>query len=764
MNAFAAPGRFPHASVSYRRAGGLCLYLVGAGGILLGSLGSLDAAESGKTAAKDGLMEKALSGEAQQKKVAAFLREFPRAFAMTDPVRVKNGHRIRFARAVASMAMRFNLPPDELYDGLQKQAQEATQKYKEGSQPPIEIARLLFLAEKYAFCMDASLKTGDAAHRAQPRSTAAVVASLELAAYAALELQQFEAARQYLTVSLGETGPRTDLDTWTRIQTGIALCARRQGDSQAQLKILRLVHEEHRLALGPNHKETLRYHNELAAALYDARQDAQAEKEYQSVLLRLEEAPDPDQDAILSVKKNLATVLEALNRLSEAETLRKEVLRHCETTLTKIHPDSQVAACKLAMNYYLGKRYDEAQKILAGLLHVDSLAAGDDHKSTMLARHMLVDVLDRMGHYAEALTQLQILYEQRQRINGETHEDTLRAASEMARFHGILGDHKSAEPLEAKVLAGRLKHLHPDHEQVVSSRLALALIQSRLKKDLEARKQALEAVRSCEKTLAAEHSLHLYARNVLATVSESEVAVEQMLGEFQNTYDILVKRMGPDHLGTLETLFNVGIYTSRLKRHTEAEKIFRQVYAGRQRAMGSLHPGTFEARGAIGVNLIDQNRNAEAEAWLKETVGLLQAQVEETDKMLLLNRFRLAAAIARQDRLDESLEVLDAVAEILQKENPPSPLLTDVDNLRTNVKRIQEQKLARGNTFLATPGGILFPSVLSGAPQTGSLPFANIQTGAQTISAPVGFSPSAPAPEGAPSAASPPPPSSKTAP
>ncbi len=676
-----------------------------------------------------------------ESKVAALIREFPRALAFRPPESTEDGKRYRYVEAAKPLFERFNLPTEGLYEAMRSYVLgRLLKKDLTGT----ELARFYFMIQRYNEVVDVALIAGEEAHHAKPRISANVAAALELAGYAALEQQKYVDAKQYFTVASLETDSETDLGAWTQIQTALAFTHFLLADYPAQLKTLREVMERHRLALGPGHLETLRYHNELAAALYDQRQDAAAEAEYRKILQRLEEKEDANSAALISVRKNLASVLESLKRYTEAEALLRIVLESQRSTLGKTHEDVMRTRFRLVDIVVEGKKFSDAEEEIRSLLEFTRLYLGPDHYHCLVSRRKLASLYYSTGRFTEAATQFQVLHEEEQKVLGVNDRESWTTYNDLGVCYNELNQPDKAEAVFKKVLEWRLKNLPPDDLDTLGTRNNLGIAYDKQKKLQLAKEQYLIAYEARKRLLGPNHDRTLAVLNNLTVLEGKEKDPEVVLQQYRDILQNLLKIHGPEGTETLTARFNIALRLESLLRYEEAEKEYRIIYDIWLRMRGKTHPETMTAFRSLGANLLRQNRAVEAEAMLREGLPNVRENLEPDHEDLILYLYFYAHALSSTNKVEEAIALLSKTLETLIKSKGESfPLVTDFKTQLNYCRQLQQAQVAVKLEKDKMIGGISAAAVLQRPPSSGgSLPI-NLPLNLPTV-------PVAPPPKGVP--------------
>ncbi|GAA5140063.1 hypothetical protein GCM10023213_21930 [Prosthecobacter algae] len=676
-----------------------------------------------------------------ESKVAALIREFPRALAFRPPESTEDGQRYRYVEAAKPLFERFNLPTEGLYEAMRSYVLgRLLKKDLTGT----ELARFYFMIQRYSEVVDVALIAGEEAHHAKPRISANVAAALELAGYAALEQQKYVDAKQYFTVASLETDSETDLGAWTQIQTALAYTHFLLADYPAQLKTLREVMERYRLTLGPGHLETLRYHNELAAALYDQRQDAAAEAEYRKMLQSLEEKEDANSAALISVRKNLASVLESSKRCDEAEALLRQVLESQRSTLGKTHEDVMRTRFRLVDIVVEGKKFSDAEKEIRSLLEYIRLYLGPDHYHCLMGRRKLASLYYSTGRFAEAATQFQVLYEEEQKVLGVNDQESWKTYNDLGVCYNEMNQPDKAEAVFKKVLVWQLKNLQHDHLDTLVTRNNLGIAYEKQNKFELAEKQYLITHLARLRLLGPNHDLTRAASNNLTALMIKENDPEVVLQQYQDILQDLLKIHGPKGIETVTVRFNIALRLESLLRYEEAEKQYRIIYDIRLRIRGKTHPETMIAFRSLGANLLRQNRAVEAEAMLREGLPNVRENLKPDDVDLFHYHSTYARALSSTNKVEEAIALLTETLETLIKSKGESfPLVTNFKTQLNHCRQLQQAQVAAKLEKDKMIGGISAAAVLQRPPSSGgSLPI-NLPLNLPTV-------PVAPPPKGVP--------------
>ncbi|MGW0468782.1 tetratricopeptide repeat protein [Streptomyces sp. NPDC003027] len=312
-------------------------------------------------------------------------------------------------------------------------------------------------------------------------------------------------------------------------------------------------------------------------------------------------------------------------------------------------------------------RWDEARDVLRSVTEDRERVLGPDHADTLASRYEYAFTLSRLARPADALREFDRVGEGRVRLLGVDHPDTLAARQETAYVLGRLGRHFEAHRLYTEVLASRERTMGPDHPDTLRCRHNLALNLGRLGRTEESYRMAREVAEARARLLGAEHPDTLVTRYEVAYTLGRLGRWSEALSGYREVATARDSVLGADHPDTLAARYEAGICLGRLGRGAEAVDLFRDLVAARTRVHGAEDPETLRARHALGVNLgrADRWDEALAEARAVRAVRERVLGAEHPDTLVSLRE--TAVALGRLDRWEEALPVHRQVAEVRER-------------------------------------------------------------------------------------------------
>jgi tetratricopeptide (TPR) repeat protein len=272
---------------------------------------------------------------------------------------------------------------------------------------------------------------------------------------------------------------------------------------------------------------------------------------------------------------------------------------------------------------------------------VASAPLGEDHPTTLRARHFLAEALMDNGLWQEAEEEFRKVVRLRELILGKTHQDTLESRDRLGLCLRLANRPAEAESEYRMVIEGRRKVLGDEAFDTLDSRHGLAYVaamrgrtdeaerefrllldkrQPLLGKDhpatlatlhdlswvlgkrgdFEEAERGFKSVRDQWLRIAHEkHPSALHAEYELAIVHRMSGLVDKALEEFQDVLVRLKDALGESHPSTLKTRHELASTLLDLGRPEDAKKEFRAVLSQSRAALGNEHPVTIAALRAL---------------------------------------------------------------------------------------------------------------------------------------------------------------------
>ncbi|MET7641264.1 serine/threonine-protein kinase [Streptomyces sp. NPDC005438] len=307
-------------------------------------------------------------------------------------------------------------------------------------------------------------------------------------------------------------------------------------------------------------------------------------------------------------------------------------------------------------------RWAEAHEVHHTVAEERGRVLGPDHPDTLASDHERAFALGRMGRHPEALRVYTEVAARRERILGPAHPETLAARQESAYVLGELGRRQEAGELYASVLAIREQTMGPDHPDTLRCRHNLTFTLARLGQLDEALRMGVETVRRRARVLGAGHTDTLATQHEVGFVYGRLGRWKEALPVFEDLARARARTLGGSHPETLSARYEVGICLGRLGRCGEALELYRHLSETWADTQGGEHPDTLRARHGIGVNLGRLGHWEQALAENRAVWTLRSRALGARAKDTLVSLREVAVALGWLDRWEEALGAYRQVA------------------------------------------------------------------------------------------------------
>jgi serine/threonine protein kinase/tetratricopeptide (TPR) repeat protein len=309
------------------------------------------------------------------------------------------------------------------------------------------------------------------------------------------------------------------------------------------------------------------------------------------------------------------------------------------------------------------------------------------------------------------LTAEELLIEASARIKGRFVGQPLVAASvhlaignsfrQLSRFD-LAYDHLTAS------LDLRRRHLGDTHRDTLEAASDRGLLLVELRKWNEAIPALRQVVAAARTNLRSDDPLTIKAIGRLALGLQDVGQMAEAEALFKEALDSARSALVPDDLQTLAILNDFGIQLQTRKKLAEAEAAFRFAADGRAKALGPTHPGTLESRQNLAVVLDDEGRWTEAKPLCEQVLADKQRVLGPDHIDTLSSENNLASLLERHGEWEAAFVLYDEAYEGFRKalgmDNPVT--LRVQSNLgqfmfRFGMRASRPELLARAETILA---------------------------------------------------------------
>ncbi|MFF5448770.1 tetratricopeptide repeat protein [Streptomyces sp. NPDC012888] len=267
--------------------------------------------------------------------------------------------------------------------------------------------------------------------------------------------------------------------------------------------------------------------------------------------------------------------------------VRQDLGEEHRTTLSARH--------NLAVAHLKADEPASAIPLLRANLNVQQRERGANHASTLTTLRHLADAHRQAGDLEPALRLYGRTFRGLTRTLGAEHPDTLAALNCLAYTHRLAGRPEDAIPLHEEALPAVERELGPSHLDTLAARNSLAA-SYRDVGDL-ARSVALyeRNLAACARDLGEDHPHTSTARHNLAGAYAAAGDHERALACLEDTLPHQERLLGAEHPDTLTTRMNIAATYRALGRRKEAIRLYRKTLDSCIRALGLTHPVTLTA-------------------------------------------------------------------------------------------------------------------------------------------------------------------------
>ena len=388
-----------------------------------------------------------------------------------------------------------------------------------------------------------------------------------------------------------------------------------QGQHDRAVALFQEVLRDLTAQFGANHRDTLVCKNSLGVLAHEQGKYDRAESIYQEVLRARTALLGANDLDTLNSKNNLAGLYRSQRKFDQAERLYLEVVRGLTNSLGASHPHTLTATNNLALLYQARRLYDRAEALFLKTLETQSVQLTPDHPDTLVTRSNLAGLylVQRKYDRAEPLY-LEVVRARTAKL-GADHPRTLTSKHNLAVLYARTGRRKECVKRLEEVLHGRRRHEGDNHPDTISVGLSLAAI-----------------------------------HHDLGQLPQAEALIDEWLPRS------LVK-VGLDHPMTQTGVQTALAIYRRTQKLARAEPLLRDLANFWKGKAGADTPAYATHLARLGENLINQQKWADAERVLRESLGI-RAKKEPDSWRTFYNRSSLGVALGCLRRHAEARPLL----------------------------------------------------------------------------------------------------------
>jgi len=373
---------------------------------------------------------------------------------------------------------------------------------------------------------------------------------------------------------------------------------------------------------GPD-RRTAEIRGSLAVVLKSRGDFEGARGEFEGTIALLRSLPEEAQrtEMLARALANFGDMLQAEGALKEGEAALLESVQTCRAMEQGDEHTLAMALNNLANLYLTSGRADEALPLEQEALAIFQRLLGDEHPDALDALHNLADMQRLLGLLDEAQTSLMAVINAERRA-GRSAQSIGASMTVLGLIMQQRGDYAGSEPIFREVAETfrALGEEHPDYAKSLNSLAAALHLQGKITEAEPLYRQAL-AIRL--RTPGAEHVDVATMHNNLAAILRDTARFAEADEEYGRAV-ALFRRVGPDHMGLPGSLAGWGRVKYSLGQYAEAEARLREALGMLQERLPAGHPQALVTAARLGRALTGLARYDEARTLLDEAYAGLK--------------------------------------------------------------------------------------------------------------------------------------------
>jgi tetratricopeptide (TPR) repeat protein len=349
-------------------------------------------------------------------------------------------------------------------------------------------------------------------------------------------------------------------------------------------------------ALGPDAIELVGILNNLADALHDQGQYAEAEALHKRAL-KIKEKAGVEDESLSTSLHNLAAIYQDQGRYSEAEPLYKKALAIRERVLG--HENVRVAHTLMGLGqlYLLQKpRQAEAEPLFKRAIAIFEKVLGPQHPDLATAFTDLASLYSREGRLPEAEQLYARALEIYQGAPAPNQHLISVAMNNLALLYLNQERYDKAEPLFARALAIQEKAIGPEHPALAETLNNLALLYNKQGEYTKAEPLYKRAINIDEKVFDPTHPNFVRHLNNLAVMYIDQHRLAEAEPLCKRILAIKEKQFGAEHPAVAHDLDRLAAVYYLQGQFAEAQPLLRRALVIDEKALGHDNPETLEIR------------------------------------------------------------------------------------------------------------------------------------------------------------------------
>lgn len=311
--------------------------------------------------------------------------------------------------------------------------------------------------------------------------------------------------------------------------------------------------------------------------------------------------------------------------------------------------------------------YTDAQPHLERAVELRTKLQGQEHQDTLTAMSDLADLYLDQGKFAAAQALHTRVLQSRRRIFGLEHPATLMSLGSVATVYERQGQWSQAEAIQSQALEISRRVLGEEHSDTLQAMLGLAIIHIREGQVPQAEVLDAKAVEILTRVRGAEHPETLTAMNNLAQVYDLEGKHAQAERLQSHTLEIRRRVLGEEHPDTLESMNNLAFIYKAEGKYAETEALHSRTWEIKRRVLGDEHPDTLLSMNNLAVTYEAEGKYAEAEVTLSKNLEIKRRVLGPEHPSGLNTMYNLARVYGEEHKYAEAHSLYTTLLDILRR-------------------------------------------------------------------------------------------------
>ena len=315
--------------------------------------------------------------------------------------------------------------------------------------------------------------------------------------------------------------------------------------------------------------------------------------------------------------------------------------------------------------------YPDAQPHAERAVELRTKVQGQEHQDTLTAMSDLAELYVDQGKLPAALALHTKVLESRRRILGPEHPATLMSMEGVAVVYEKQGQWSQAEAIQSQALEISRRVLGEEHADTLQAMVDLAIIHVRERQLPQAEALDAKAVQILTRVRGAEHPETLTAMNNLAQVYYQEGNDADAEALQSHTLEVRRRILGEDHPDTLESMNNLAVIYKAEGKYAENEALHSKAWEIRRRVLGDEHPDTLISMNNLAVAYEAEGRYADAEVLLSKNLEIKRRVLGPEHPSGFNTMYNLARVYGEEHKYAEARALYATLLEIQRRKLGP---------------------------------------------------------------------------------------------